>query len=180
MSELGIWTLGLGVVILFLHGYAAVLPVKARAIAKAFPRDVWVGRVLATIAFVWAAWLVYEMPLGRFDNLKPWLLLITPVVIGMSFVYMKELLATRAAGALMLLYPAPVLALARVHDSPLSIVMSVVCYLIIIKGMFFVMSPWLFRKSLERIVTSDARCRMLGSIGVCFDLFLIALALFVY
>jgi len=180
MSELGQWTLGLGVVLLLLHGYAAAVPAKARVIIRAFPRDIWLGRVFATIAFLWAAWLVYEMPLGRFDNLKQWLFLITPVVIGMSFIYMKELLSPRAAGALMLLYPAPVLALARVHESSFSIVMSVVAYIIIIKGMFLVMSPWLFRKVAERMITSDTKCRLVGALGVGFDLFLIALALFVY
>ncbi len=33
MSELGIWTLGLGVVLLFLHGYVVAVPAKARVIA---------------------------------------------------------------------------------------------------------------------------------------------------
>jgi len=180
MSELGIWTLGLGVVLLFLHGYVVAVPAKARVIAEKFPRSVWTGRILATIAFLWAAWLVYELPLGGFEHLKKWLFVVTPVVIGVSFVYMKDLLAPRAAGGLMLLYPAPVMALARLHDSPLSIVMSVVCYLIVIKGMIFVMSPWVFRKSVERIFTSDARLRVMGSIGVCFDLMLVVLALFAY
>ncbi len=180
MSELGKWTLGLGLVMLFLHGYAAGFPAKARVIAERFPRNVWAGRMLATVAFLWAGWLVYEMPLGGFEHLKKWLFIVTPVVIGMSFFYMRELLAPRAAGALMLLYPAPVLALARFHDSPLSLVMTVVCYLIIVKGMILVMSPWFFRKSTERFVTSDARCRMLGFFGVCFDVMLIVLAVVVY
>lgn len=180
MSDLGMWTLGLAVVLLVFHGYAAALPTKTREIVKKFPRNIWAGRVLATVAFLWAAWLVYEMPLGGFEHLKKWLFIVTPVVIGMSFVYMKDLLAPRALGGLLMLYPAPVLALARLNNSPFSLVMSVVAYIMIIKGMFLVMSPWLFRKSVDRFFTSDMRFRLAGCIGVGFDLILIYLALFVY
>ena len=180
MSELGIWTLGLALILLTLHGYVAAAPAKARVAITAFPRNIWVGRVLATVALVWAAWLVYNMPLGRFDHLKKWLYLVTPAVIGMTFVYMKDLLAPRAMGALMLLYPAPVIAAARLHDSSLSLVMTVVAYILVIKGMVLLLNPWFFRKSAAVIITSDARCRIIGVVGLSFDVILILLALLVY
>jgi len=173
-------TLGLAAVLLVLHGSAAAVPGRALEAITAFPRNKWAGRILASIAFLWAAWLVYNMPLGRFEYLKKWLFIVTPGVIGMSFVYMKDLLAPRALGGLLLLYPAPVLAAARLHDSSLSVVMSVVSYIMVIKGMALVLNPWFFRKATARILTTDARCRMLGSMGVVFDLILLGLALFIY
>ncbi|MBT3192468.1 MAG: hypothetical protein HN341_07930 [Verrucomicrobia bacterium] len=180
MSDLAIWTLGLGVVLLSLHGCCAFAPEKARAVALAFPRHKWAGRILSTIALLWAAWLLYEMPMGRFDNLKPWLYVITPVTIGMSFVYMEELLAPRALGGLMLLYPGPVLLLARLHESRLSLVMTVVAYILVIKGIALLLSPYLFRKAAMRIVASNGMCRVMGSVGVAVDLLLVILALTVY
>jgi hypothetical protein len=180
MSELGMWTLGLALIMLILHGYAAVAPVKARVAITAFPRNIWIGRILATIALIWAAWLVYNMPLGRFDHLKKWLYLATPAVIGMTFVYMKDLLAPRAIGALMLLYPAPVLTAARLHDSSLSLVMSVIAYVLVVKGLLLLLYPWFFRKSIAGIMTSDARCCTMGFVGIAFAFILILLALLVY
>jgi uncharacterized protein YjeT (DUF2065 family) len=180
MSELAIWTLGLALFMLVLHGCCAVAPALARRIALAFPRDKWTGRVLAAVAFVWAAMLVRDMPMGRFEYLKQWLYLVTPVMILATYVFMEELLAARALGALLLLYPAPVLLLARLHDSPWSLVMTVVAYIMIIKGMALMLSPYLFRKGAAHIIANDNRCRMLGSVGVAFDLLLLALALLIY
>jgi hypothetical protein len=180
MSDLAMWTLGLAMVLVVLHGCCAFAPEVARRVALGFPRNKWAGRILATAALLWAAWLVREMPLGRFDHLKSWLYVITPVTIGMSFVYMEELLAPRALGGLMLLYPAPVLTLARLHDSRLSLVMTVVAYILVIKGIALLLSPYLFRKAALRIVANNKICRVMGSVGVGVDLLLILLALTVY
>ncbi len=180
MSGLAIWTFGLAVVLLVLHGCCVVAPTIARRAATAFPRHKWAGRILATVALLWSAWLIYDMPLGRFEYLKQWLFIITPVTIGLSFVYMAELLAPRALGGLMLLYPAPVLALAQMHDSRLSLVMTVVAYIIVVKGIVLLLSPYYFRKGTEFVTKTDGRCRALGSCGVAFDVLLLVLALVVY
>jgi hypothetical protein len=180
MSELAIWTLGLAVVMLVLHGTCAFSPESAKRLVAAFPRHKWAGRILATGALLWAAWLVRDLPLGRFEYLKQWLYVVAPVTIGLSFVYMEELLAPRALGGLMLLCPAPILTLARLHDSPLSLVMSLVAYVLAVKGMALLLSPYLFRKVGSRVVASPATCRVMGFAGLTFDLFLVVLALAIY
>ena len=180
MEGLAIWTLGLALVLLVLHGCLVVSPATARRVATAFPRDKWTGRILATAGFLWAAWLIYDMPLGRFEYLKQWLYIVTPVTIGMSFVYMEELLAPRAFGGLLLLYPAPVLVLARMHASRWSLVMTVLAYIMVVKGIALLLSPYLFRKSATFITASDGRCRALGSCGVAVDVLSLALAVLVY
>jgi uncharacterized protein YjeT (DUF2065 family) len=70
--------------------------------------------------------------------------------------------------------------LARMHESRLSLVMTVVAYIMVVKGIALMLSPYLFRKSATFITTSDSRCRALGSGGVAVDVLLLALALFVY
>jgi len=180
MSELAIWTLGLAGVMVILHGCLALSPATARKLVVAFPRSKWAGRILAALGFLWAAWLIHEMPLGRFEYLKQWLFVITPVTIGLSYVYMDELLAPRALGGLMLLFPAPVLTLARLHDSRLSLVMTVVAYILVVKGITLMLSPYVFRKASAHLIASDTRCRIAGSLGVAFDLLLVVLAATVY
>ena len=180
MSEFGVWTLGLGCFLVGVYGYMVVNPAKAYKMLKSFPRNQWLGRILATIGLLWAAWLVYNMPMGRFDYLKKFLFIATPVVIGGVFVYMEDLLAPRALGGLLLLYPAPVLALARLSNSNLSLIMTVVCYLMVVKGMVLVLYPWAFRKSCERIFNTENQCRLFGVMGSLFGLGLIALSIFVY
>jgi uncharacterized protein YjeT (DUF2065 family) len=180
MSELGMWTFGLAAIMLILHGCCLVSPARARTVAQAFPRDKWAGRILATLGLLWAAWLVREMPMGRFEHLKQWLYVVTPVTIGLSFVFMNELLAPRALGGLLLLCPAPILLLARLHESPWSRVMTVVAYVMVVKGVALMLSPYLFRRAALHIVASDGRCRIAGCCGVAFDIALLALAVFVY
>ncbi len=180
MSGLAMWTLGLAAVLLVLHGCLVFAPDTARRVAAVFPRHKWAGRVLATIALLWAAWVVYDMPLGRFEYLKQWLFVVTPVTIGLSFIYMDELLGPRALGGLLLLYPAPVLVLARMHESRLSLVMTVMAYIMIVKGIALLLSPYVFRKSAQFITTSDTKCRVLGSCGLAVDSLLLILALAVY
>ncbi len=180
MSDLAIWTLGLALVLLVLHGCCVVSPKTASSIAVAFPRHKWAGRVLATMGLLWAAGVVRNMPMGNLEYLKQWLIVIAPVTIGLTYVYMKELLAPRALGGLMLLYPAPVLMLARQHESRLSLVITIVAYVLVVKGMALLLSPYLFRRAAAHIVASQARCRVLGSLGVGIDLLLVVLALTVY
>jgi uncharacterized protein YjeT (DUF2065 family) len=180
MSDLAIWTLGLALLLLVLHGGCVVSPKTAARIADGFPRHKWAGRVLATIGLLWAAWLVRDIPMGGLEHLKQWLIVITPVTIGLTYVYMEELLAPRALGGIMLLYPAPVLMLARGHESRLSLVITVVAYILVVKGMALMLSPYLFRRAAAHITASPIRCRVLGSCGVALDLLLLVLALTVY
>ena len=180
MSEFGLLTLVLAGLLLVVHGAAMLKPAATARALRVFPRNKIAGWVLATLALVWAGWLVYKMPLGRFDHLKPWLFLVTPGVIFGTYTYMEELLAVRALGGLLLLYPAPVLAQARLSDSDWSVVMSLVCYALVIKGMLLVLNPWMFRKGVAWLTFSDWRLRLFGIIGTAFDLLLIVLAVGTY
>lgn len=180
MSELGLWTLGTALVFMTVHGFALLSPTKFKEITEKFPRNKWVGRLLATAAFVWSAWLVSKMPLGSFEYLKKYLFIVTPAVIGMSFLYLDELLAPRALGGLLLLCPVPIMQAAVLNPSGWSRVMSFVAYILVIKGMLLVLSPWNFRRVTARIVSSKIRCRIFGALGMAVDLLLVGLAVFVY
>ncbi|MFU8780264.1 MAG: hypothetical protein ACNA71_04475 [Kiritimatiellia bacterium] len=180
MSTLALLTLVL-VGILGIEGFAMLVkPAAFRCWLQRFPRDVWSGRILAALAILWAAFLLYDMSLGRFDAYKPLVWPLAIILTGFVWVYMDELLAPRALGALLLLYPAPVLAAARWHDSSWRVVMSFLAYVCVVKGMALLLSPYWFRMGVERFLATDKRCRLWGGVALAGGLFLLLLAVVVY
>jgi uncharacterized protein YjeT (DUF2065 family) len=180
MSKLMMLTLGLVALMLPLHASLLLKPSLLREGFRRFPRSRWCGRILAAAAVAWAAWVLKDLPLGRFDALKSGLIPVTIVFGALVWIYMEELLAPRALGALLLLYPAPLLEAARLHDSPWSVVMSAAAYIMIIKGMALLLSPYLFRRFSEKALATDASCRLAGAGGLALDALLALLALAVY
>jgi len=180
MSTLAIQTLLLAGITMPFYAMFFISPSVTREGLRRFPRNRWSGWLLAIAAVAWAAWLLHGLPLGRFESLKTWLVPAAVVFAGLVCYYMEELLAPRAFGALLLLYPAPLLDAARLHDSGWSVVMSVVAYAMAIKGMALLLSPYLFRHVSERILNTDRTCRLAGAGGLVFDALLLLLATTVY
>ena len=180
MSTLAILTLIPAILFLPLHAALLVKPAWVQEGVRRFPRNRWCGYALAVAAIAWAAWLLHGLPLGRFESLKTWLIPVTIIFGGLVCYYMEELLAPRALGALLLLYPAPLLEAARLHESDWSVVMSVLAYIMVIKGMTLLLSPYRFRHLTERFLRTDAVCRLAGTGGLAVDALLLLLALTVY
>jgi hypothetical protein len=182
MSRLAILSLAFGVVLGSVYVGMIVVPGKMRNVFKAFPRARAIGWVFSALALSWAAWHLNNMTLGKFDEHKDLLFIITPVVFTLVVICMDELLAARSLGAIMILLPTPLLEAARVSDAPWSLllVIKLIAYAMAIKGIFIVFSPYLFRQWVDRIITSDERCRLFGVVGCTLMLIVIALALTVY
>lgn len=180
MNKLTMLTLVLAAVTLPLYAGFVFKPALMREGMRRFPRAVWIGRGLAVLAVAWAAWVLRDLPLGRFESLKHWLVPVALGFGGLVCYYMEELLAPRALGALLLLYPAPLLGAARLHDSRWSVIMSLVAYAMIVKGMVLLLSPYMFRQMTEKFLKTDTACRLAGAGGLVFDAVLALLALLVY
>lgn len=180
MSTLAILTLLLAAITLPFYAMLFLSPAAMRTGLLRFPRSRWCGCLLAVVAVAWAAWLLHGLPLGRFESLKTWLVPVAVVFAGLVCYYMEELLAARALGALLLLYPAPLLAAARLHASPWSVVMSTIAYAMVIKGMALLLSPFLFRHFTQRLLQTDKACRFAGTGGLALDALLLLLALAIY
>lgn len=180
MSQLSMLTVILAGVLLILNMGMVLKPAVMRQGFHRFPRDRWSGRLLAVLAIFWSVWIVRTLPLGQFEYLKPMLLPAGVVLTGLVWFFMDELLAPRALGALLLLYPAPLLEAARLHLSPWSVLMSFLAYLMIIKGFALLLSPYLFRRYAEPFIETDTRCRLIGSIGLLIDIILLAFAFLIY
>ena len=143
-----------------------VAPGALRRGLAALPRSAAVGRILAAVDLAWAAWLLFHTPLGRFEHLKPLIYILTPVSYLAVIGYMEDLLAARALGGFLLLAPAPVLAVARWHPSGWRLVVVVLCYAMAVAGIALVLSPYLLRKWLSRLVRDEGACRVCGFVVV--------------
>lgn len=115
---------------------------------RAFPRHALAGRLLTAAALVWVAWLLFEMPLGRFERYKPLLWILTPASFVLIAVFIDELLAPRALGGLLLLVATPMLDAARWNPSLSRLVITVFAFVLVIVGMVLVISPYRFRTEL--------------------------------
>lgn len=157
-----------------------IAPGSFRSWLLRFPRNIWAGRILSALAIFWAGWLVYQMPLGQFVFLRPLVFPVSFLLGAFVWFFMDELLSARALGALLLLLPAPILHVARVHDSPFSVVMSVVSYLCVIKGMGLLLNPHWFRLSTAYFLKTNMLARIYGGIGIGVSVLLLLLGIFVY
>jgi len=108
--------------------------------------------------------LLYRMPMGQFEFLKPALYVLTPAVIVTAIFFMEELLAPRALGGILAMLPAPMLDAVRWHDSQWRLVLVVTAYVMVVAGCALLLSPFVFRKVAGRLTDSAGRTRWCGAV----------------
>ena len=180
MEKLSTMTTVLGAVLVLVYGGMVISPKRALAWGKRFPRSKWPAMVLTAVALIWSGVYLNTISLGPVERYKPLLWVLVPVAFGLIVTFVDELLAPRALGGLLLLIPTPILVAARHHPSQFRYVMIVLAYAMVIKGIILVLSPYMFRKSMERFINSAFACRCWGGIGIAMALFLLVLGIFVY
>lgn len=180
MSELSGMALIFGGALGLLYAPFVFYPAAMLRFLRGFHRNVWAGRVLAAVDLLWAGWLLRAMPLPWLEPYKTWLIPLVPVVFALTVWLLNDLLAARALGGLLLLAPSPLLAAAFLHPSPWRLVVVVLAYVMAVKGIFLVLSPYLFRKAVARWATSSGICRKAGGLGLALGLFIVYLGLRVY
>lgn len=179
MSALAVITLILGLLAIGGGGFAVKSPDTMRRGLEKYPRSVWPGRILLAIDMAWSAYAVNQMHLGGFDALKVHLLWLAPVLTVLGALYLDELLSVRALGGLLLLAAGPILAAVRANEWGWGVIISALCYLWIVAGLFFVLEPWWFRRVFKRF-EAPKTMRTAGIAKIAAGAALVALALFVY
>ena len=169
-----------GVLFMLMHLPCIIKPKLAQKILKAFPRNKLAGWILTTVTLVWAAYLLNLTPLGKFDVIKDYLLIATPVAIGLIIYFMDELLAARALGGLLILLPAPMLTATRTSDSPLRLIIVIIAYIMVIAGIIFILNPYKLRNLFAKLLGADSSTRIVGLSGAIIGLLLIILSVTVY
>lgn len=167
----------LGLPGLLLGVWMLAVPSRARDGLRAFPRHALAGYILSAAAWIWAGWALWTMDLDLINPYKTYLPVLVLICIPLTWFWMDNLLACRATGALLTLFPYELLHLARVHASPWRLVVVSFIYLCIVMGMTLLLYPWKMRQCLEWLAQSTLKIRLAGGFGVLLGLLFIALGL---
>lgn len=138
-------------------------PTALSRVLAAFPRQRTAGIVLTAIALLWSAVLLNRMTLGELGKYKDLLYVLTPAAFFLVVIFLDELLAARAFGGLLMLYPTLMVDIARWHPSSWRLVVVTLAYILVIAGMWITLSPYKFRTWTAAMMATRASQVVTGS-----------------
>lgn len=152
---------------------------------KVFPRSKYPAWIFTTINMIWASKLCSEMYLGWFDAYKWVFYILGAFSIFAIIKFLDELLAPRMLGGFLLLVAAPCLKVARFFPTPMDpspwrVIISGICYLWIIYGIYLLCCPWGFRKTCAIWLKFDKTMKLGGLIKITTGIALIIISAIQY
>lgn len=169
-----------GIALLAAHLWAWRNAAAAKAFLKAFPRHYGWGVVLLSLGFVWGMLCLRYMDMGEFFFLRKWFLMLVPVGFVLVLLLVKEFLAVRALGSLMLLAAGPVLASAFLQPQITRLLLPILAYVWILAGMFLVGMPFLMRDAVTWLLAREGRWNLAVWSGILYGALLLVLAVTTY
>jgi hypothetical protein len=166
-----------GSLLLVTHLYAWLRSVQVKEYLPRFPRDYFPGAVLLTVAMLWSMVCLACMDMGEFYHLRGKLLLAVPVSYVLVLVYVKEFIAVRALGCVLLLAAGPVLQAAFLQPQQTRLLLPILAYVWIIAGMFMIGTPYMLRDWIQWVLKSELRWKLATLGGVAYGTLLITFAL---
>lgn len=167
-----------GTILAVLSLLAILLP--AHNFMPRFPRSRTAGALLLTIDLVWSFWLLATMEMGEFSNFRRPLLIILPIGFFLVLRFVDEFLAVRALGILCLLAAEPLLDAAFLRPEMSRLLVTVLAYVLIVKGLIWVTMPYLLRDQIAWGVRNIGRWRILSGLAFVFGAAILVCALVVY
>ncbi|MDB6138486.1 MAG: hypothetical protein JWO94_1558 [Verrucomicrobiaceae bacterium] len=162
------------------HAYAFLKGDQAKSFLKAFPRSYFWAAILLSIDFVWGMMCLANMDMGEFYNLRSWFLYLVPVGFVLVLVFVREFLAVRALGALLLLIGGIVLEAAFLKPQMSRLLLPVIAYAWIIAGLYFVGMPFLMRDGISWVTAKSQRWSLATIGGIAYGAVLLVAALLWY
>ena len=147
----------IGVFLISSHAMALLKPDLVKPWLKKFPRNEKIGIILVIIAFAWTLIIWSGMDLQEFFKIERTVQLILIAGCIGVIVYVKEFLAVRALGFLMILAAAPILDSAFLKEPQTRLLIVALAYAIALKGMFWVGMPYLLRDQINWVLAKDKR-----------------------
>jgi hypothetical protein len=163
------WTmLGVGLVLLLAHLFALMKSQTAREWLRKFPRNYEIGVLLTIVATIWFYMMVKLMDLGEFTSWRPTVLFLTPIAGILAIFFMRDYLAVRALGTIVLLAAEPLLESAFLRDEQIRLLLVTLVYLWILFGMFWVGMPYTLRDQITWVTASEKRWRAAAFAGLAY------------
>lgn len=180
----GIPLKGTGIVVALMlivsHVWALKNSAKTQAFLKTFPRAYHWGVILLTIDMVWSVFALANMDMGEFFDKRRIFIMITIGGYVAVLVYVREFLAVRALGALMLLVAGPVLTAAFLQPQTSRLLLPILAYVWIIAGMYFIGMPFLMRDGVNWLIAKSQRWNLAVWSGIAYGAVLLAAAILFY
>jgi len=167
-----------GALLVLLSLFAIFSP--ARTLLPQFPRSRAAGAALLTIDFIWSFWLLATMEMGEFSNFRRPLQIILPIGFFLVLKFVDEFLAVRALGVLCLLAAEPLLDAAFLRPETSRLLVTVLAYLMIVAGLFWVTMPYLLRDQINWSSNNVRRWRLVTGFGLVFGTAILACAVLAY
>jgi hypothetical protein len=165
---------GIALIVLSLPGL--FLPSPTQNWFKRFPRSGVAGTVLLTIALVWSFWLLATMEMGEFAGFRKPLLVLLPIGYVLVLRFVEEFLAVRALGIVCLLAAEPLLEAAFFRYETSRLFLTVLAYLMIVAGLFWVTMPYLLRDQIDWSARNNVRWRAVHGIAAVYGITILAFA----
>lgn len=152
------------------HAFTLAKPDLVKPWLKRFPRNDKLGTILVIIAFAWSFIIWSCMDLGEFFKIeKPVQMILVAGCVGV-IVYVKEFIAVRSLGFLMILAAAPILDSAFLKEPQTRLLIVAIAYAIALKGMFWVGMPYLMRDQINWVLAKDNRYKIGAIAGAVYGL----------
>jgi hypothetical protein len=165
-----------GIVLILLSLPGLVKPGPVQNWLKRFPRSGVAGVVLLTMTLVWSFWLLATMEMGEFSSFRRPLMIVLPIGYVLVLRFVEEFLAVRALGILCLLAAEPLLEAAFFRYETSRLFLTVLAYLLIVAGLFWVTMPYLLRDQINWSAHSNTRWRTIHGIAAAYGLTILASA----
>lgn len=177
LSQVSVWV---GFALFLGHAWCFFDYAKCAAWWKAFPRSDRMGGILLAAATAWTAWLAGTINLMEYTRYRP-LFIMGVIGLGVSsWLYVREFIAVRSLGILLLLGADVMLDAAFLRYDAARLVVVAYAYVLILEGMFMVGAPYLLRDAMDWAFAQPVRAKGLLLFGILFGLLLMGLGLFVY
>lgn len=172
--------LGIGVLLVVAHVLALVKTKPMQAWLKKLPRNEPLGMVILAVDFAWCFLVWSEMDLGEFYTFERGVQIILVVGFLAFGFYVREFLAVRAIGLFLILLACPVLDAAFLQPPVSRLLLVILAYAWIIKGMFYVGMPYLMRDGIDWVCAKSSRWKMTALAGLSYGVALLACAVLFY
>src|SRR6059058_5519747 len=165
-----------GIVLILLSVPGLVKPGPVQNWLKRFPRSGIAGVVLLTLTLVWSFWLLATMEMGEFSTFRRPLLIILPIGYLLVMRFVEEFLAVRALGILCLLAAEPLLEAAFFRYETSRLFLTVLAYVMIIAGLFWVTMPYLLRDQINWSTKTSTRWHVVHAVTAIYGITILACA----
>jgi hypothetical protein len=154
--------------LLVLLSLPGLLKPDLAAVVQRFPRSRAAGFILLTVDLVWTLWLLATIEMGEFAAFRRPLLIAVPIGYVLVLRFVDEFLAVRALGILCLLIAEPLLDAAFLRHEMSRLLVTVLAYMLILVGLFWVMIPYVLRDKINWAARSAGRWRLLHGLALIY------------